>query len=512
MMNNSLWIETSEGSHFEPILDDILSEILIVGAGITGVTTAYLLCKHGLDVTLVDSDNIGYGATSRNTGKITEQHNIIYSKIKKQHNLETAKKYYELNKEGSLLIKNIIEELKIDCDYEEVPSYLFTQDDTTLDILKEEYEVCKEIGISCEYIENPSYPLNNVKGAIKFNNTAQFNPKKYIDGIVNELTELECKIFDNTPIKSLVTINPCEVLTINNKRIHCKKLIITSHYPFFDGLSFFFTRLKPSRSYIVAGEISDDIQKGTYINVDHPRISLRQYNYNNKKYLLIGGGEHKVGLDTDIDYIANLKALGSKYFGITNYPYEWSTQDYFTTDNMPYVGFINTSRNNIYVATGYCKWGMTNGTAASIVLRDLILNENSNLLDVFYPSRDKSYFTPKSLKENFKVSYHYVLGKIKISSKEMPKIGEGKIVKIHHKKYGVYLDEAKKLHIVDSTCPHLGCALNWNPIEKSWDCPCHGSRFSYTGDVLNGPSTIPLSHYGEKKNSINPNLLSEEMK
>lgn len=506
-MTNSLWIASSKGKRFDNLNKDIDTDYLVVGGGITGITTAYLLCKEGANVTLVDANFIGYGASGRNTGKITPQHNLIYNKIKTTHGINAATQYYNANNEALDLIEQIINEHSIDCNFERLPSYLFTAKDSFVDKLRDELKVCNEIGIDCEYVDNVPIPIDS-KAAIKFNNTAQFNPKKYIDSLILEVLKLGCTIYENTPMQTLEKGHPCKVKSSNGKIISANKVLICSHVPFYDDLSLYFARLKPERSYVVAGKYNGDFPKATFINVEEPTISLRTYTDNNEKLLLIAGSKHKVGHDINIDHYYGLKEYGNKTFGVDEYKYQWSAQDYITVDHIPYVGFINSGRDNIYVATGYSKWGMSNGTAAAIILKDLVLKNDFTYCETFNPSRKKGQVSLESIKENLDVGYQYIIGKLKFASKDMPEKETGKIVTLHHRKYGAYMDSDEKLHIVDIKCTHLGCELKWNQDEKTWDCPCHGSRFGYDGSVFEGPANIPLNHYGDAEgNEINPNLI-----
>lgn len=508
-MNKSLWTHTARGKEHDKLNGNIKTEILIVGGGIAGLTTAYLLAKKGLIVTLVEADYIGYGASGRNTGKVNPQHNIIYSKIYKKYGKDKAREYFDANNKAIDLIENIITEYNIKCDYEKMPSYLYTENDEKADELLQEFNTCKELGIECEYSMEIPLPIE-VKGAIKFNYGGQFHPKKYVDGLRDAIDSLGVHIYERTPVKNVDFIDKhIEVTTIDQHKIETKKLIICSHFPFFDGLSFYFARLRPDRSHIVAGEYSGDFPKGTFINVEDPRRSLRIYEDGEKRYLLIGGENHRVGVGgPDTNHYERLKNYGKEKFGIEKYRYNWSAQDYITSDKIPYIGYLNSVRDNVYVATGFAKWGMTNGTVAAMIISELISDDKSVFEDTFSPSRHEGYTNKEFIKNNIEMASEFVKSKFQKSSAEMPKPGEGKVVTLNNKKYGAYRDQMGKLYIVDITCTHVGCELKWNITEKTWDCPCHGSRFSVLGSVLEGPATVPLNKYGcDEDNTINPNLV-----
>ncbi|MGG7176738.1 FAD-dependent oxidoreductase [Clostridium paraputrificum] len=506
-MNQSYWIESSVNRGYSKLNSSEECDCAVIGGGIAGLTTAYLLSKKGKKVKLVDANEIGYGCTGRNTGKITTQHNIIYSKIKKKYGIEKAKNYYDGNKSAVDFIENLIKENEIECEFKRTTSYVFANSDKGMKDLREEFDVCKEIGIDCEFVYELPIPLE-VKGAILFNNVAEFNPKMYCDNLGDLIIKEGATIYENSPIVEVEEGAKCTIKTREGKYIQCNQLVLAAHFPFYDGLSFYFARLNPDRSYIVAGYTESTNLEGMYISVDEPRRSIHYINGNGEKLLLIGGENHKVGEGKDINYYDVLKDYGASNFGVSNYKYEWSAEDYITPDYMPYIGALNKSTKNIFVATGFNKWGLTNGTLAGIIISDLIVDGKSEYEETFNPSRMKTYFSTEFLKHNGDVAYRYIKGKLNMGDLDTDiKKGEEKIIFLDGNRYGAYRDNSGELFIVDITCTHLGCELSWNDIEKSWDCPCHGSRFNYEGGILEGPATEPLKRYKDGENKINPKIL-----
>lgn len=505
-MKESYWIESSDERIYGPIAGSEDCNCGIIGGGIVGLTTAYLLSKKGKKIVLVDANKIGYGCTGRNTGKVTTQHSIIYSKIKKKYDLEKAKRYYEGNNEAIDLIEKLVKDNKIECEFERKTSYLFAETDDGLRELKNEFEVCKEIGIDCEFIEELPLPVS-CKGAIAFNNVASFNPKKYCDRLGDLIVAQGGKIFENSPVVEVENGEKCSFQTREGKWVQCEQLIIASHLPFYDGGGFFFARLEPSRSYLVAGSVNEGFVEGMYINVEKPTRSIHYINGDNEHLLLIAGEDHKVGEGEDVDYYEVLRAYGRENFGIKEYKYKWSAEDYMTPDYIPYIGVLNSSHPNMYIATGFGKWGMTNGTLAGILISDLIVEGESRYEDTFKPSRAKSFLSKDFIKYNVDVVYQIIKGKLRIGDMDVElDEGEARIINLEGNRYGAYKEDKGNLHIVDITCTHLGCELSWNEIEKSWDCPCHGSRFNFKGEILEGPATEPLKKYGEGENKINPKI------
>lgn len=505
-MNESYWILSSNSKKYESLSEDINTDCLIIGGGIVGITSAYLLAKNGIKVVLVDSDKIGFGSSGRNTGKITTQHDIIYSKLNKKYGIESASSYYEINNKALDLIESIIKENNIECGLERLPSYLFTGDVSYIDQLKEEYDVCKKIGIDCNYHDTINIPLP-VKGALSFNNQAQFNPKKYIDGLAKVCESLGVKIYENTEIIDLEKENTINAKTNSSNYINANKVILASHFPWYDGMNFYFAKEKGDKSYLIGAKTKKSFENGIFINIEDPSITFRNYKGDDKDLLIIGGKDHKVGQSKKEDIYKDIEKFAKDKFEIDEAIYKWSAQDYMSFDYLPYVGHINKKENRIFVATGFSKWGMTNGCASAIIISELILNNSSKYENLFNPSRISAYLTKDFLKENFNVGINYISGKLNLGSDYMPtQKGEGKIVNIEGKRYGAYRHYNGELYIVDITCTHLGCELKFNNTDKTWDCPCHASRFDFEGNVLNNPAISPLNRYNEGKNKINPKL------
>lgn len=506
-MKNSYWILSSENKkNYESLNHDINTDYLIVGGGIAGLTTAYLLAKANKNVTIVEADEIGYGASGRNTGKVTSQHGLIYSNIKNKYSREKARLYYDANEEGLKLVKHIIEENNIDCNFEIVPGFVYTQEEKYIKDIKKEYEVCKELEIPCEYLDTiEDIPLN-IKGALCFKKQGQFNPKKYVDALAKINHKLGVNIYENTPVLDMDVDEECVIKCSNNHRIKAKNVILASCNAWYDGLKFFFAKEEASRSYLLCAKLKKQISEGNYISVEKPTRTFRTYKDDEGRPLLISGGhDHKTGkCNNESDNFKAINDFANETFQIEEIICDWSTQDYISFDNIPFMGRIN---NNVYIITGTSKWGLSNTSVGAILIKDLITKNNSKYEELYNPSRLKSYLNTKFLETNMEVALDYIKGKFISGSSDLPKKDEGKRISIHGKRYGAYRDGENNLYIVDITCTHLGCELRFNSGEKTWDCPCHGSRFSYKGEVINGPALRPLKTYGNGKNKIDPKIL-----
>lgn len=508
-MNESYWLLSSKSKKYKVLDEDISTDYLIVGGGIVGLTTAFLLAKEKLSVTLLDADRIGYGATGRNTGKVTTMHNS-YAKIEKKYGLEKAKLYYEANNKALKFIKNTIYEYNIDCDFEKVPAFIYTTDENYIEDLKSEYEACLRIGIPCKYYDELEGVPLDVKGAISFENQGQFNPKKYINALAELCEKLGVKIYENTPVDDLKKETDYIIKTRNNNTINSKNLVIASHTPWYDGgLKLYFGKEEANCSYLLATDLNIDLPNGMYLSIEEPVRTFKIYNESDKKVLIIGGSDHQVGKgNIESDIYEEIEKFAESSFNSKKTITKWMTQDYISFDDIPYIGHINSKEKNIYVATGFCKWGNTNGTVAGLLIRDLILNNSSEYEELFNPTRGGSYLSTRFMSFNLGVALDYVNGKLNFGYDDMPRRkGEGRIVNIDGKRYGAFRNYDGNLHIVDITCTHLGCELRFNSAENTWDCPCHGSRFDYDGNILNGPALKPLKKYGNGKNEVDPKLL-----
>lgn len=508
-MNKSYWMLSSKSNDYKSLKNDIDTDCLIVGAGIAGLTTAYLLSKENKKVVVVDADKVGYGASGRNTGKVTSQHGLIYDSIKKRYSSEKAKLYYEANEEGLDLIQNIIKEYNINCNFKLVPSFIYTQEDEYVEQLKKEYETCKELNIPCEYYDKiKGIPLET-KGALCFRNQGQFNPKKYVDALAKINIDMGVEIYENTPVVDVEVGKECKVKCANGSIITTKNLILASCNAWYDGLMLYFSKEEASRSYLLCSKLNEDILDGNYINVEQPVRTFRTcYDDNGEKYIIAGGQDHKTGkCNNEMENYKIITDFSKRNFATGEIISKWSTQDYISFDNIPYMGKINMKEDNVYIITGTSKWGLSNSSVGAIVIKDLIVKGSSKYEDLFNPSRLKSYLNGRFIGENLEVVYDYIKGKLISGSSDLPKNNEGKIVNLYGKRYGAYRDKDGELFIVDITCTHLGCELRFNSAENSWDCPCHGSRFDYKGNILNGPALKPLKCYGEGKNDINPKLI-----
>lgn len=494
----SLWLGTVQDIPSFPKLEtDIEVDVTVVGGGIAGITTAYLLSKEGKKVALLEAGKLLSGTTGHTTAKVTAQHHLIYDELIKQEGLEQAKLYYEANEEASKLIKSIIEQHQIDCGYKEQDAYVFTNQEEYIQKLKNEISAYEKIGIKGAYVD--SIPLKNISAiaAVRMDKQFQFNPLQYMKALVEQLKEAGCQLYEQTTAIDIDSDPQLIVKTERGATVTSKHIAICTHYPFYDGLGLYFSRMYAERSYALAIKTNIDYPDGMYISAEEPSRSIRSATTpEGEPLLIIGGQNHKTGQGTcTFNHYEILQEYAAKMFNANEIAYRWSAQDLVTGDKIPYIGRITSFAKNVYVATGFKKWGMTTSTVAAMLISDLIQDKQNKYEDLFSPARSMSLKTVTNLiVENLDVAKHLIGGKLEFANRRPEQLAndEGAAVTVNGKRAGAYRDEDGKLFVLDTTCTHMGCEVEWNHGERTWDCPCHGSRFSFTGEVIEGPAQLPL--------------------
>ncbi|MFC5451185.1 FAD-dependent oxidoreductase [Paenibacillus aestuarii] len=492
----SLWLTSLSNRSYPKLTKNIKVDIAIIGAGISGITTAYLLSKQGFNVAILEAGRVLNGTSGHTTAKITAQHDLIYDEFISHFGKEQAKLYYESNHEALKFIKQTVHEHQIPCDFSEEDAYIYTKSDDFVKKIAAEHAAYEALGIPGSMIEQTPLPIET-KAAVVMKNQAQFNPISYLDYLLNQaVQEHGVQVYEHTTAVDIEKGHPATVLTQDGYRISSQFVISCSHFPFYDGGGFYFAKMHAKRAYILAVKTAKEFPGGMYISAEEPKRSLRSTMTAGEKMVLISGESHKTGqgICTFKHYEA-LQQFGDEHFGIHEIRYRWSAQDLETLDKLPYIGQTKDSEPNILVATGYKKWGMTTGTAAALLLEKLVQGRVSPYKELYQPSR---FHADPSIKtfvvQNADVVNQFISGKLEMTFKkpEDLKNDEGAVVRVVGERAGAYRDQEGHLHIVDTTCTHMGCEVEWNHGERTWDCPCHGSRFSYKGEVLEGPAKEPL--------------------
>ncbi|WP_232696463.1 FAD-dependent oxidoreductase [Brevibacillus daliensis] len=490
----SYWLDSTTLPKYPKLTNDVKTEVAIIGGGITGITTAYLLAKKGISVAILEASTLANGTTGHTTAKVTAQHDVIYNEIIQHMGIEKAKQYYQANMEALSFIRKTVEENQIECDFATEDAYLYATSSQGTTKLQDEWDAYQKLGINGEFVDKIPLAIP-VKAALVMKEQGRFHPLQYVKHMVEFIDRAGVKIFEQTTVTGVEMNDHPVVITRDGYKVTCQQVVSCSHYPIYNN-GFYFAKLHADRSYVLAVRTKQSYPGGMYLSVDEPKRSIRNVTMNGEPLILIGGEGHKTGqgINTMKHYEA-LQAFARSLFGEAEIANRWSAQDLITLDKLPYIGRVNEANPTLYVATGFRKWGMTSSTIAARLISDLILEKENPFKELFNPSRfyaDPSIGT--LIKENANVAKHLIAGKLESISKTPEEVGvdEGAVIRINGKRAGAYRDLDGKLHVVDTTCTHMGCEVEWNEGDRSWDCPCHGSRFSCKGEVMEGPAEKSL--------------------
>jgi glycine/D-amino acid oxidase-like deaminating enzyme/nitrite reductase/ring-hydroxylating ferredoxin subunit len=491
----SYWNKTANKERYPKLDRNLETDILIIGGGITGITCAYCLAMKGEKPVLIEAGGLCDGTTGNTTGKITIQHDIIYSMIAEKHGIDFAKLYAESQASALDFVKKQVKQGKIDCQFAENTAYIFASSEEDRDKVKREYEVAKELGIDAEYFEKPDFPPDNF-GMLGFRHQAVFHPVRYVEAIAKEAVSKGAVIYCKT---KAIKVEDGDIKTVyceNDIQIKTKHLVLATQFPIYDGPNIFFTRLYAKRAYGIAVETKKDWPDGSYISSGEPTRSIRTHSEDGKKILIVVGENHATarGEDNMEIHYENLLHYAERLAGVNKLIAKWSAQDYNTPDQIPYIGRISDN-SNIYVAAGFKKWGLSSGTLAGNMISELITNGNCRYEEVYSRKRgDYSSSMGKTISEVFGSVGELIKSKFeKTEGIENLKKGEGRVINFDGHKAGIYRDSEDHVTILDITCTHMGTELNFNAAEKTWDCPAHGGRFAASdGKLLEGPPKDPL--------------------
>ena len=498
---NSLWLNEKAKEKFPKLEKDLETQVCIIGAGIFGISTAYYLTQKGYNVTILERDKIVNRVTGHTTAKITSQHGLIYHYLLNQYGKEFARKYYLANQKSIQEIEKIITQNQIECDFERQNSCVYTTNQSEIEKIDEELHALKELDIEASKIEETPLPFEIVSG-VEFKNQAQFNPIKYIEGLVEQITDTKGKIFENTVCYDIKRDRDSYICYTEGNTVKAKYVVLASHYPFINFPGVYFAKMYQSSSYVIGIDTKSELFDGMYINIQSPIYSFRTAKDGDKKILLLGGGDHKTGENISYkDSYGLLEEKAKQWYPNCEIKYRWSTRDCITLDKIPYIGEFSNTLPNMYVGTGFNKWGMTSSNIAARIVTDKIDGKENEYSEVFEATR----LNPIVNKDEVKNMVSQTVKSLVVERIEKPekvindeitlddiKQESGQIVELNGEKVGVYKDIEGKMFAVKPVCTHLGCILNWNDADKTWDCPCHGSRFDYTGKNIYNPALKDL--------------------
>ena len=434
----SVWSENVSLPSFDRLNGNIKTDVLIIGGGIAGILCAHCLKSRGVDTVLVEAETLCGGITKDTTAKITAQHGFIYQKLVKSFGKEKARMYYDANSEALEVYRQMSRD--IECDFENKDSYVYSTDSP--EKVSAELEALQKINVKAEYVGSIRLPFDT-SGAVKFTGQAQFNPLKFLAALLNNIT-----VYENTAVRRI----DGKIAVTDNGSVTAEKTIVTTHFPFINKHGSYFLKMYQQRSYVMAVENAER-PDGMYVDGSGTGMSLRSY----RDLVLVGGGGHRTGKPGG--GYSEIESFIKENYRAAEIKYKWATQDCMTLDGVPYIGKYSAMTGDLYVAAGFNKWGMTTSMAAAKLLSDMVCGIHNKYEELFSPSRSM-------LKPQLAVNTLEALS-------------------------GWAYPSAKR-------CPHLGCVLKWNKQEHTWDCPCHGSRFTREGKLIDNPATGNLKRFSKR--------------
>ncbi|MDQ3777622.1 MAG: FAD-dependent oxidoreductase [Actinomycetota bacterium] len=496
----SFWLGTTPETDYPTLTATVDVDVAVVGGGITGITAATLLKRAGRSVALLESKRIVRGATGYTTAKVTAGHGLGYTQIRRKHGEDGARVYAEANQAAIERIAQFVDEDGIDCDFERKANYAYAESDEEAGQVEEEVEVERRLGLPVSLVRETPLPYP-VAAAARMDGQAQFHPRKYLLALAATIPGDGSHVFENSRVQTVRHGEPCEVVSEQGV-VRARDVFVATHLPILDrGL--FFAKTYPHRSYAIAAPIdAADAPDGMFINAGTPTRSVRTMRDGERLYLNVGGNGHKPGSEEDTPrrYDELEEFLRSHWPSAGEVEYRWSTQDYMPHDQVPYVGRLRRGGEHLYTATGFKKWGMTNGTVAAMIVSDTILGRENPWADLFDAKRIKPIASAAGfVKENAMAGLHFVADRLRRADKKSVddvRPGEGALVRVRGRKTAVYRDEDGTVHTLSPVCQHLYCIVDWNSAERSWDCPCHGSRYAADGRAIQGPTTRDLKRRG----------------
>ncbi|QDE81439.1 FAD-dependent oxidoreductase [Myxococcus xanthus] len=490
--HRSLWTVTAPPRDFPALPGDVTVDVAIIGGGMAGLTTAWLLKRAGKRVAVLDMHRILSGQTGQTTAHLTEVLDTPYATLRRDFGEKGAQLAASSSRAAIEQIAALVDELGIDCDFQRVPMYRYAETERELADLHHEVTAAREAGLLATFTHDVPLPYP-VKGALRVEDQALFHPRKYLLALADRIPGDGSHLFENTRVTEVHDGAPCRVVT-DRGTVTAAAVVEATTTPL--NRVAMHTKLYPYRTYAVAGPLNGPLEPGQYYDSQEPYHYIRTQQVNGRTYVIVGGEDHKVGTDEDTARrYAALEAYTLRRFPVTDITHRWSGQVIEPADGLAYIG-RNTASRHVYVATGFSGTGMTFGTLAGMILSDAILDRQNPFAALYSATRVKPQAGAKDfLQENAEVAFHFVADRLsRPDGHRLADVapGEGKVLEVAGQKVAVYRAEDGTTHAVSPVCTHLGCHVHWNGAERSWDCPCHGGRFSPTGKVLNGPAVKDL--------------------
>jgi glycine/D-amino acid oxidase-like deaminating enzyme/nitrite reductase/ring-hydroxylating ferredoxin subunit len=498
----SLWL-ASAGETGYPALDrEIEADVAVIGAGVAGLTAALALKRAGHTVAVIEAARVGTGVTGHTTGKVTSLHRLAFTELVRSHGMDTARIYGQANQAAIEHIRRVVAAEGIDCDFRLVANYTYAESNEAVEHVRAEAELAADLGLPATFTTDVPLPFP-VKGAVRFAGQAQFHAVKYLQGLARAVDGDGSFIFEQTRALQVRDGTPGVVET-GGGTVRARNIIVATNVPFGDQGSFK-ERCRPHRSYIVAGRVDTPPLDATFISVDEPMRSILTVGIDGQSYVLTGGEGHPASQPGDAaGRYGRLAAFARGRLGVREVTHRWSTQDNLPVDGLPFVGLMGADARHLYVITGLRKWGLTNGTAAALILTDLISGRENPWAAVFdsnRPAPAASAGEPAAENEAHALPGMAAGPQPGMAAGPQPgpqpgprtlAPGEGTVIDVAGETTAVYKGADGRVHSLSAICTHLGCIVEFNPADTTWDCPCHGSRFAADGTVIHGPATTNL--------------------
>jgi glycine/D-amino acid oxidase-like deaminating enzyme/nitrite reductase/ring-hydroxylating ferredoxin subunit len=494
--HESFWIATADAEPFPPLSDEIHVDVAIVGAGIAGVMAATFLKEAGKTVALLEAGRVVEGVTGHTTAKVTSLHTLIYDDLIRKFGEDKARLYAESNQAAIEIIRRLCVERDLPCDLSETSAYTYTIAVDYVSKIEKEAAAARSLGLPAQYHDEIPLPFP-VKAAVGLTGQAEFHPRKFLLPLVAAIPGQGSHVFENTRVADVEEGSPCRVLTRAGTAVSAEDVVIATNMPIINkGL--FFARAEPSRGYALAMEVPQDhVPDGMFINIGGPTHSVRQAPHNGERVLILAGEGHHVGEGDNLkEHWDRLEEWARRDLGASNVIYRWSTQDYYSLDKVPFIGRMQPGSEHLYTATGFGAWGMTSGVVSGRLLADLITDVPNPWGELYDPNRINVRSLPSFVKKGGHDAKRLIGDRLKrgLTPDQTHDVeaGAGAVFEISGEKVAIHRDEQGAAHAISAVCTHLGCIVAWNDAERTWDCPCHGSRFGTDGTVLQGPAVAPL--------------------
>ncbi|MDB5692708.1 MAG: FAD-dependent oxidoreductase [Alphaproteobacteria bacterium] len=491
MADRSYWNDTAgAGPAFPRLQGDLEVDVAIVGGGIVGITAARLLKDRGLRVAVVEARRVGREVTGRSTAKISSQHGILYQTLERKFGEDKARLYAEAQEAGIREIHRLARLYGIDAELEPMPAYVYTQDESYVEQIEKEVEVARRLGLPASLTRDTGLPFD-VLQAMRWDDQAQFHPTKYVAGLAATIPGDGSHVFEQS---RALDYAPTRVATESGS-VAARHVVMATHLPL-GQIGLYYATNAPMAEPVIAAPIGR-VPPGMYKNAEQPGHSIRTHKRTDGKvYGIVAGNHYKPGHpDDEQRYMADIENWLTEHFDAGPIEYRWVNEDYRAIDSAPFVGWSSSLGEAYLVATGFGAWGISNGTAAAMIIADLATGKENAWLAMFDATRVKPVAgAGEFIKENAEIAAHLVTGYLSRKPRSYDELapGDAAIMKIDGDNIAAFKDEQGVVHAVSAVCTHMGCLVGWNATDRSWDCPCHGSRFELSGEVIHGPATKPL--------------------